>query len=389
MKVLDLSNVMSDSKKKQVIILAKAITPEPGGIETYSEEIAKAYCRAGFKVTVISCFRGKRSVYRRGRIRLVNVGMQRQWIVAIRMFKVALKLRKRRFPIGLIHATSWRVAIPAIAVFPRSHLVITVHGREVTEMSRLMTPIMRIVFSRAHKALVISGVTLAAAVKRVPSLAGKSVVSWNGITGQTEDSYSSAVRTRSRNPVCRILTICRLVPRKNVAAVLGALAILVKEGCVKWEYSVVGQGQEYERLVDLSKTSELRERVCFHGRVSDQEIRDLYGCSNIFVHPQVSGRNSQDIEGFGLVIADAMAWGLPVLVGKEGGPKEYVNHGVTGYIVDGTNVQEVAAVLKLLIESSEKRNSIGSEARAWVDENLSWTKHIAPVVEDVKVLKSS
>ena len=148
---------------KQILIFAKGITPDPGGIETYSEQISQAYANSGFGVTVISCFRGERGASERGAVKIVNVGVGRQGMVALRMVNAAMRYRRQAFRPMLIHATTWRAAVPALVAFPRWPLAITVHGREVTEMSRWMGTLMRFVFRRATRALVISHTTLAAA----------------------------------------------------------------------------------------------------------------------------------------------------------------------------------------------------------------------------------
>jgi len=369
-----------DKEVRKALVLAKAITPNPGGIETYSEQVAKAYADFGFEVTVISCFHGKRGRLKRGALTVVNVGMQRQWLVAIRMLSAVMSYRLRSGPPTLVHATTWRVALPAIIAFRRCPLAITIHGREVTATSGWKVFLMRYIFAKARKALAISQSSLAAAAQRVPALQQKAVVSWNGITACPEDAYLAAVRRRSNNKVCRILTICRLVPRKNVAAVLRALAIISEQGYSGWEYSIVGDGPEIDDLTKVREECGLSGKVGFLGRVSNREIEEAYSSCDVFAHPQVTDDTGRDIEGFGLVIADAMAWGLPVIVGRDGGPGEFVLHGETGYVVDGYDIGELAEKLKLLVEDSERRRSMGIAARAWAIDNLAWSKHIAPVV---------
>jgi hypothetical protein len=184
------------NKADKVLLFAKAITPEAGGIETYSEQVALAFAERGFEVTVITSFRGAPGVSHRKSIVMVNVGHGNQRKVAAGMLKAAIHYRKRAGEPALIHATTWRVAVPALAVFPRTRLIVTVHGREVTEMSRWLAIPMRLVFGRATKALVISHTTLAAVVQRIPSIRLKSIVSWNGITSPSDRDYENAIRMR-------------------------------------------------------------------------------------------------------------------------------------------------------------------------------------------------
>lgn len=372
----------TQSKTVNALVLAKAILPEIGGIETYSQRVSEAYAEHGYKVTVISCFGGNPGTSRRGEIRLFNVGLGQQWLIAIRMVLAALSLRRRAEQPTFIHATTWRVAIPALLVFPRTPIVLTIHGREVTEAPNLLKPLMRLVCRSVDGCLVISRSTLIAAKRLIPNLGEKSIVSLNGIKPCSIDDYRSARKIRLRHSDCRLLTVCRLVPRKNIHVAIEALAMLHDKGLTDWSYDIVGQGPEFERLVKLSTDLELASKINMPGRVSDKKLVSLYEGSDVFVHPQVSGARGGDIEGFGLVIADAMAWGLAVLVGEAGGPKEFVSDKVTGYVVDGADVSEIASKLQILIQNSELRLSMGDAARDWVTRRLSWAEHIAPITAD-------
>lgn len=372
----------SDKEIRKALLLAKAITPNPGGIETYSEQVAKAYADCGFKVTVISCFHGKLGRAKRGALTVVNVGMHRQWLVAVLMIREVMRFRLRSGRPTLVHATTWRVALPAVIGFLRCPLVISIHGREVTATSVWTESLMRYVFARSSKVLAVSQSSLAAAVQRLPGLQHKAVVSWNGINVCPESAHLAALQLRSSNKLCRILTVCRLVSRKNVAAVLRALAIISEQGYADWEYLVVGEGPELDNLIRVRDECQISDKVRFLGRVSDREIEDSYSSCDVFAHPQVMDDSGRDIEGFGLVIADAMAWGLPVIVGLEGGPKEFVSHGETGYVVNGSNVEEISSALEFLIRNDEARSSVGRAAREWAVKNLSWEEHIQPVIDD-------
>ena len=364
-----------------VLILAKGIVPDPGGIETYSDQVAQAYSALGFDVTVISCFHGPRGCSRRRSARIVNVGAGRQAMVFVRMVRAAIRYRMSQTTPTFIHATTWRAAVPALMLFPRVPLVISVHGREVTEMSPVVVVLMRLVFRAATRVLAISRTTLEAATLRIPGLSSKAIVSWNGVGSSAETTSPEQRVTKSTTETCHILTVCRLVPRKNVEGVLRALAVLNETGCTAWNYSIAGGGPDYEHLVRTRDDLGLRNKVRFRGTVTDQQLVDLYRSADIFVHPQTSGRTGRDIEGFGLAIADAMAWGLPVIVGRDGAPGEYISHGITGYVVNGADFNEIATTLKFLIQNRDVCTSVGRAAAEWVNTNLTWTRHVNNLVE--------
>lgn len=375
-------------RDKHVMILAKGIYPETGGIETYSEQIARAYSSFGYPVTVISCFEGKPGSTRRGDMEVLNVGKGSQVVVAYRMWRAVRLWRHISGIPALVHATTWRVSIPALLVFPGIPLLITIHGREVTETQGLLARVMRYCFKAATKAVAVSNTTLAAALAQLPSLSRNSMVSWNGVTTRTAQERVQTPGDSLRDGPCRILTVCRLVPRKNVSNALRALSILRQRNCDFWKYNVVGEGPERNDLARETEALELTDAVRFLGHVSETDLEEQYRSADIFLHPQISGHDGRDMEGFGLAIADAMVYGLPVVVGRDGAPREFVSSGVTGFVVDGKSPEQIADTLAQLIEDRARREAIGEAARAWAAANLTWTSHVERILCDTTVRRS-
>ncbi len=66
-----------------------------------------------------------------------------------------------------------------------------------------------------------------------------------------------------------------------------------------------------------------------------------------------------DVEGLGIVFLEASATGIPVLVGDSGGAPETVHDGVTGIVVDGRDIDQVATELLRFLASAERRTSFG------------------------------
>ena len=69
-------------------------------------------------------------------------------------------------------------------------------------------------------------------------------------------------------------------------------------------------------------------------------------------------------EPFGLVVAEAMASGLPVIASSSGGPAEMISDRRNGLLVDPTDVDALAAAMRELADDSELRRRLGTTARA-------------------------
>lgn len=100
------------------------------------------------------------------------------------------------------------------------------------------------------------------------------------------------------------LTVCRLEPRKDLPTLLRAARKFLDEHDAV--FLIVGEGIQGEELKLLAKELGLDGRVIFSGQVSNEELPNYYAAGNVFVLPTL-------YEGFGIVYAEAMASGLPII----------------------------------------------------------------------------
>lgn len=109
----------------------------------------------------------------------------------------------------------------------------------------------------------------------------------------------------------RLLQACRLIPKKGVATTLCAFAIFQKE-FPKAELVIAGKGPLQGHLEELAEELGIAAKVQFRGFVSQDELRELYNSSHLFVHPSETPPD-QNQEGIPNSVLEAMATGLAVL----------------------------------------------------------------------------
>lgn len=367
----------SNSHRHPVLYLAKGFPPDPGGVEQYSLDVATAFADLGLSPIVITQHSGARGVRHRHGLVTINVGSGSQLVVFLRMMGAVLALRKR-FNFVFTYATTWRVAIPAILARVACPLGITIHGREILVPRNIVALIMKWVLRRADFLFCVSQFTLDAGRSRNLIPLDKGLRNWNGLPKVPNVER----REKSASGTTTLFTICRLVERKNIQGVISALAVLRDQGRIQGvKYVVAGDGEMRGRLQALIVQKNLEQTVSLLGRISEEEKRELYASADVFVHAQVSLSGGDDVEGFGLVIAEAMACGLPVLVGRDGGTADFVENGETGLVVDGNSIPEIAESLARMIEDVNFRNRIAINGRIWVHRNLSWRKHAVTIVK--------
>ncbi len=161
------------------------------------------------------------------------------------------------------------------------------------------------------------------------------------------------------------LVVCvgRLVPRKGQDMLIAALAGL--DGAFSdARLALVGGGRLADPLRRRAAAAGVSERVLLPGEVAADELRLWLQAADVFAGPSRTRHRGLEVEGFGIVYAEAALTGLPVIAGRSGGAPEAVVEGETGYVVDAHTPAELTAVLgRMLAMSSEERRLMGARGR--------------------------
>jgi glycogen synthase len=171
----------------------------------------------------------------------------------------------------------------------------------------------------------------------------------------------------------QLLFVGRLRVEKGVLVILKALERLVRESgladmaTLSLHLNIFGTGDQVyvDELQRFLQEKNLTHLVTFHGRVSQDELISYYDRSHIMLVPSLWQ------EPFGLVIAEAMARGLPVIASHVGGPAEILTHQVDGLLVEPGDEQILAAAIRQLIEDPGRRKQLGQAARTTVRERFT------------------
>lgn len=138
-------------------------------------------------------------------------------------------------------------------------------------------------------------------------------VGFNAVDVQTIHARAAAARRAAGPPSGpvgrRLLSVGQLIPRKNVASLVEALAAPELDGCT---LTIVGTGPERAALEDLVGRLGLRGRVSFLGYVASVDLPGCFADHDVLVHPAVQ-------EVWGLTVNEALAAGLTVVVGDHAG----------------------------------------------------------------------
>lgn len=168
-----------------------------------------------------------------------------------------------------------------------------------------------------------------------------------------------------------IVSVGRLVHRKGQDRLVEALALIKKE-VPNIQLLFIGEGPHRKELDRLIKKHNLLGNVKFLGRISYQNLPKYLAMGDLFAMPSRSRLFGLEVEGLGIVYLEASSCGLPVIGGSSGGAPDAVIHGETGYVVDGENVEEIAARCIELLRNEPLRLQMGQRGREWVEAEWSW-----------------
>lgn len=151
-----------------------------------------------------------------------------------------------------------------------------------------------------------------------------------------------------------VLAVGRLVHAKGFDVLLEAWAQVVP-GQPGWRLEIVGEGEARPSLEALASTLEIAASVSMRGTRTDMEA--CYRDATIFC---LSSR----YEGFGLVLLEAMAFGIPVVsTDCETGPKALVRDGQNGLLAQRGDAQALAAKLSMLMDDAGLQDKLAREGR--------------------------
>ena len=151
---------------------------------------------------------------------------------------------------------------------------------------------------------------------------------------------------------------------KNLEGLLRAMTVLLRDGLAP-TLLVAGTGDSdyVAGLRDLARREGIQDLVHWLGHVGGRAKDDLLAAADVFVLPSYS-------ENFGMAALEAMAAGLPCILGRNVGLAEEVRSSGAGVIVD-TNPESIAAGIRHFLLDPHARESSGAAGLALAQQNFS------------------
>ncbi len=205
----------------------------------------------------------------------------------------------------------------------------------------------------------------------------KDNVIYNGISNELlEQGKQYCKRKKTRNQL-RLLYIGRLVDIKGVDNLIKAFSRIIKNYNIT--LTIVGDGNEYNNLTQLTKKLNIEESVRFEG--SQIDISKYLANADYFIYPSTCK------EVFGISLVEAMAYGIPCIANRVGGIPEVIQDKVNGFLTDGvTDVELENTIRKAISVADEEYNNLCINARRTAERFsiINCINSINGVINDIK-----
>jgi glycosyltransferase involved in cell wall biosynthesis len=176
----------------------------------------------------------------------------------------------------------------------------------------------------------------------------------------TAGRFSAA--PRNQREAGGLLFVGRLIERKGPEWAIRAVAELRRKGRAA-RLTVVGDGADRPRLDALVKELGLSGVVELAGALSHDAVAERYRTASVLLMPAVTDWKGEQ-EGFGMVLVEAMASGLPIVATRSGGIADVVTDGVTGLLVEERDPVALATAAGRLLDDPALAERLADAARA-------------------------
>ncbi len=141
----------------------------------------------------------------------------------------------------------------------------------------------------------------------------------------------------------RFVQAGRLIEKKGLPVTLRVFAIFLRQH-PNAKLTIAGEGPLLGQLQNLVRELNIDGRVSFTGFISQEQLREIYYASHIFLHPSQTGDDGNQ-EGIPNSMLEAMASGLPVFATEHGGIPEAIENDVSGVLVPERNHEKLGDAL--------------------------------------------
>jgi glycosyltransferase involved in cell wall biosynthesis len=353
-------------------IFTSEFPPYPGGIATYTHELASAARLLGIEPVVFAPKMppGVR-VPTDYEVVYCTPYYYRHYHVAKSLVDATRLIGKRRY--DFVVAANLNFLVPLALVRTSAKKIAVIHGTDA--QSRMVAYINAFSPLRPYNAFdwiaANSGFSKELLLKHNPSVAAdRVVVAHLGVSEywRAPQSARDVDRLIARFSIVPdrllLLSVGRIERRKGMAQAVAAISSLPTPLRCRLTYLIVGHTVDHAYARELATAIEQsRADIRLTGAITKDELRALYNRAHLLMHTATAHPSA--VEGFGLVFLEAAACGLPTLATRVDAIPEVVRDNVTGFLVGDRDTGAIASKIAEVLHNRDMQRHMSASCRSY------------------------
>jgi glycosyltransferase involved in cell wall biosynthesis len=296
---------------------------------------------------------------------------------------LVLRLARRKYDVVLVDGWAHPTTLlfnTACWLYGKAPVVIVVHQirwREMNPFARFICRLAEQLLLRSAQLIVTVSDFIRGEVERLVGSSERIVVAPPGSTAFTNMSRE---QVETEVAPLRLLFVGNCVHLKGLEHLISAMA-LIKDLPLRLEVvgDVTSEPRYYKKLLRQVKALGVNDRVTFHGSISHDDLGAFYSRADIFTFPSL-------YEGFGIVLAEAMHAGLPIVATCTGPASEILREGENALIVPVADSAALAVAIRRLATDARMREDFGRHSRELAAMLSNWGETCDDVCTQIEVI---
>ncbi|MDR1136084.1 MAG: glycosyltransferase family 4 protein [Clostridiales Family XIII bacterium] len=164
----------------------------------------------------------------------------------------------------------------------------------------------------------------------------------------------------------KLLYIGKLEPRRNILFLLDIFShIRDREPDISLVIIGGGEVDYVKQCFDYAEKAGVCDSIFYVDKMEQSQLKDVYCACDVFLLPTI-----YDI--FGMVLLEAMYFGIPVVTTRNGGSDILITNGENGIVIDSFDCDEWVDAIWELLHNQSKRELISTNANKTVREEFTW-----------------
>lgn len=177
--------------------------------------------------------------------------------------------------------------------------------------------------------------------------------------------FNKSKENRKKNTILFVSILDKHHSFKGLDYLLEAL-VSVSKSFPDVNLLIVGEGEMKKNYELKAKQLKIDKHITFVGEINQNELSDYYNKASLFVLP------STEIEGFGIVLLEAMACSLPVITTNIAGVWKDIKDYNAGIIVKPRDSIELSNAIISILKNSKKADLVGRNGNKLIKEKYDW-----------------